>query len=121
MAIKASCIVLLILLIAVGLNSIFIHKTVGEMYDISIEAGENGIDVIAEKFERISEIYKKNEVVISLTVSHEDLRDLEEILAEINGAIIAKDEQSAKIAKSRFENALQHLIRLSSLNIESIF
>ena len=56
-----------------------------------------------------------------MSVSHEDLTSIEEILSEIEGALKAKDKNAVIIAKSRFESAVLHLGQLSALNIESIF
>jgi hypothetical protein len=75
---------------------------------------------LSEKVRTIIE-NPNNEIFVSLTVSHEDLTNIEEMLSEIDGAITAKDKDAVIIAKSRFESAVLHLGQLSALNIESIF
>ncbi len=120
MAVKASYIILIILIFAVVGNIFFINKTVEEIYEISSEGTDDTVESLKIKFDKIQELYDKKELFISLSVSHDDLTDIETSLSEINGAIKAEDFKAAIIAKSRFENALLHLGRLSSLNIESI-
>jgi hypothetical protein len=119
MIVKFSYFILFALLFAVIINSVYIDKVMNDIYDISERSGE-GAEELNESFDKINRIYEKNEIFISLTVSHEDLTELELILAEINGALAVGDADEARIAKSRFENAVLHLARLSGVNIESI-
>ncbi|MBQ7333291.1 MAG: DUF4363 family protein [Clostridia bacterium] len=121
MIVKLSYIMLFVLLFAVIFNAIYISRFTDKLYKLSTE--DNGDDILslASKFQKINEIYKKNEIFISLSVSHEDLTSIEEILSEIDGALSAGDKDAVIIAKSRFENAVLHLGQLSALNIESIF
>ncbi len=121
MAVKASYVILVLLLAAVILNSFFINAKVEEIYNISKEADGGELSLLSEKFTKIKECYQKNELIISLSVSHNDLTEIEFMLSEIEGAILAGDKEAAIIAKSRFENALLHLGRLSAFNFESIF
>ena len=122
MATKASYAVLLFLLLLVILNSFYIRSFCGKAHSISAEhESSDSLDSLSKRFEAIEEMYEKNEIFISLSVSHDDLTNIEDLLAEIRGAINTEDKDGALIAKSRFENAILHLGRLSSVNLESIF
>ena len=121
MLVKISYLVLLVLLLTVILNSIYISSFTKNLYKISTEDDGDDIESLGRKFKKIEDAYGKNEIFISLTVSHEDLTAIEEILAEIEGALKAGDKDAVIIAKSRFENALLHLGQLSAFNMESIF
>jgi len=120
MGIKSAFITLLIMIAAIAANSFFIVNSVNEMYHISCDGPDDTIEDISKKHERISKLFASREMIISLSVSHEDLTDIEMLLYEIRGAIDASDLNAATVAKSRLDNALLHLGRLSSLNIESI-
>ncbi len=121
MIVKLSYIVLFVLLLSVILNAVYISRFTEKLYSILNEESGEDIEAFAVKFQKIKKIYSENEIFISLTVSHEDLTSIEEILSEIDGAITAKDKSALIIAKSRFESAVLHLGQLSALNIESLF
>lgn len=121
MVVKLSYFMLFALLFAVIFNAIYISRFTERLYEISTEESSDSIEALKEKFEKIEKIYEKNEIFISLSVSHEDLTCIEEILAEINGALLTGDKDAVIIAKSRFERALLHLGQLSAFNMESIF
>jgi len=121
MAVKLSYIILFTLLIAVIINAVYISRFTDKLYSISAAEGEDDITILGEKFKKIDELYRKNEIFISLSVSHEDLTSIEETLSEIKGALRAGDKDAVIIAKSRFESAVLHLGQLSVLNIESVF
>lgn len=121
MIVKISYGILALLLVAVTLNAVYINSFTDEIYTLSVEEKGDSIESIEKTFEKIEKIYEKNEIFISLSVSHEDLTDIEEILAEIDGALKASDRGAVIIAKSRFENAVLHLGQLSALNLQSIF
>ena len=74
----------------------------------------------AEKLKEIHREFKKAEKIISITVSHDDLTNIEESFADMIGAAEAKMETNVITAKSRLEDALRHLGRLSSINLDSI-
>lgn len=117
MTTKVAYAILTILLGAVIINSALIARTADEMYAM---AADEGLE-LGEKAARLKKAFYEKELFISLSVSHEDLENVEDLIAEMNGAVSAGDEEAALIAKSRLENALLHLGRLSSVNWESIF
>jgi energy-coupling factor transporter ATP-binding protein EcfA2 len=84
----------------------------------------DGIKSYAEATEEYSEIYenyKSRMHFISLSVSHEDLSELEEAFSELIGAAKSEDETAITIAKSRLTDRLGHIKRLCGINIDSIF
>ena len=121
MIVKFSYILFCVLLITVILNAVYISNFAEKLYSLSSEECENSIEALELKFKKIKKIYKENEIFISLSVSHEDLTSIEEILAEIDGALLTSDINAVIIAKSRFESAVLHLGQLSAINIDSIF
>ena len=121
MKLKGAIIIFIGIFIAVSVNSYVIAREARELYDDSIASNAESIESLFSSFTDIQKRYRRWELFISLTVSHEDLTSIESDLAEILGACEADDLESAIIAKSRLENSLLHLARLSGLNIESLF
>ena len=107
------------ILTAVIANSAIIKKRVMNIAD---ELKSIPTDLAHEdEYQRIYDEYMNLQEFISYTVSHEDLTNIENSFFELNGALIAKDEESLIITKSRLIGALTHLGRLSSINFDSIF
>ena len=101
------------------LNSCLLSYHIGAL----IEKSE-AIPCLVDEGDRYEELYKdfmKRQKFISLTVSHDDLTEIENELAEILGAIEAEDEGAPIIAKSRLLMTLTHLRRLTGVNLDSIF
>ncbi len=73
------------------------------------------------KIEALYDDFLKKEKWISLTVSHEDLTNIEGSFAEWIGAAEADDKETAEEMKSRLEDAFRHLGRLAKCNGDSIF
>ncbi len=117
----AALITLTVLVLLIAINSTLITRAVDEMYTVSVSGEDTTLEAIEAKYKKIDEIFSSRELFISLSVSHEDLSDIKMLLYEIKGALAAYDLDAAIIAKSRLDDALLHLGRLSSLNIESIF
>ena len=65
--------------------------------------------------------FKALEAFASLTVSHEDLTNIEDLFVEVISYSKIGDKEGLFIAKSRLDNALLHLGRLIRLNIDSVF
>ena len=118
--VKSAYVILCFSLLAVIINSItlnmLISKTLNEVKALP--------DILYESsytdHEKIYNDFKKKEKYISLTVNHEDLTEVETSFAELLGATKAKDEESMLTIKSRLIDALEHLRRLSGINIDSI-
>lgn len=110
---------LIIILSLITSNTIIVSKSIESIIDI-LENTENSVDEY-KAYEDIHSLYMKKQKIIALTISHEDLRDIENDFHEILGAIKANNEESLIIAKSRLLGSLRHIKRLSGINSDSIF
>lgn len=120
MKIKITAVVLALLVFCtVTVNSLVISYNIDKIYDAVLNAPESIEN--AGVYESIYEDFKRRERYISITVSHEDLGDIRNSFAEVVGAYRAKNEEDLIIAKSRLTEALLHLRRLCSVNLDSIF
>lgn len=120
-SVKVAFILLAITLCAVILNSIMLRTTFNELTDNVREVDDTDLAAAHEKYTEIFDRFKQKEWLISLTVNHEDLTSVEESLSEIIGAAKTGDADGVATIKSRLINSLEHLSRLSGINIESIF
>lgn len=100
-----------------ALLRIYIDDTLSEVREIEIE----DVDTALSKFEAAYEKFERREKFVSLTVSHSDLTSIEDAFCDIIGAGIAKDKEEMIKTKTRLINSLEHLRRLSGINIDSIF
>ena len=119
-ALKIAISVLVILFALILANSFAINKITSGLAERVERIEYESYDKIISEYEKISEDFKRAERLISLTVSHEDLTNIEESLAEIIGAAMAEDMSSIITIKSRLRDSLFHLGRLSSVNLDSI-
>ena len=101
----------------VFLNSFFTAKCIDEVME---KIDETGDDASPEEFYELSDFYMTRQTYLSLTVCHDDLTNIEDIIAELIGAAEAGDSDGIKIAKSRLSSALSHVRRLSGINFDSI-
>jgi hypothetical protein len=113
--------VLILIILAVFINMAFIKGAIGRLLDEVSAAEEENTIAAAIEYSEIYESYKKSELYISLTVSHEDLSELEIAFSELIGAAKADDKGALVIAKSRLTDRLWHIKRLSGINIDSVF
>lgn len=113
-ALKAAYLILIILIIAVSLNSYYIGR-VSEKLTEELYKAETSDD-----FEKLYKNFKKASDIISLTVSHDDLTNIEEGLAEIIGASQSNEKGTVITIKSRLIESFKHLRRLSGINPDSI-
>ena len=118
--VKSAYVILCFTLLSVIANSIalniLITKTLNDVKDLP----DYLTDVSYSECENLYNNFKKQEKYISLTVNHEDLTEVESSFAEMLGAIKANDSESVLSIKSRLIDALEHLRRLSGINIDSI-
>lgn len=113
--------VFIILVVAILCNSFFISKVTKELAEDVDKVQIEDIESATEKFESLFNKFRNMEKYISLTVSHDDLTNIEESFSEIIGAAKAKDSDALTREKSRLKDALLHLGRLSGINPGSIF
>lgn len=119
-AVKIAISVFLILFVAIILNSLYISNRTEKIADEISKIDTNDLSKTKKRLEEICADFKKAEKFISITVSHDDLTNIEESFADIIGAAEAGMTANVITIKSRLEDALRHLGRLSSINIDSI-
>ena len=119
--VRAATILLVVTLLTVIVNSIVLKRMINDISDEVIAAEEKNTEKAYAEYTEIYEKYKKKSTYISLTVSHEDLTDIENSFAEIIGAAKGGDIDGIITVKSRLVGALNHLGRLSGINLDSIF
>ncbi len=119
-ATKFAYITLIVLLSAVLANSFFIHRLTMKLAEEADAIQTEDIEAAGRDFSDLYKKFKKAEKFINLTVSHDDLTNIEESFSEIIGAAEAMYEPGVKIAKSRLVDSLEHLGRLSGINLDSI-
>ena len=103
----------------VFVNSIYLSRVTDEIYERCSECDTDSESAYAD-FTELFDFYKKHERLISITVNHEDLTAINEDLCEILGLLSIGDKEGAKVTKSRLLGSLEHLGRLSGINIDSI-
>lgn len=114
-------VIFFLLTVAVIINSLTVGKVIDKI-SVEVEAAEEeDMSIAREEYERLYDNYKKIELFISLSVDHEDLSNLEEGFSEMIGAARADDKSALITAKSRLCDCLDHIKRLSGINIDSIF
>lgn len=107
------------IMISVLANTYYIKRVVGDFaeevksLDIYSKDAINDAKKMQEDFMHLS-------LFISLTVSHDDLTNIENDLAELVGCLTVEDTNGATITKSRLLNSLEHLKRLSGINFDAI-
>ena len=110
---------LILTLSAVVTNTAIIKNQISE---ISREV--NALDVNSagalEYAKEIRKGFSEKLTYISLTVSHDDLTNIEEGFAELIGYLEVEDYDGAHVTKSRLKDSLEHLGRLSGFNIDAI-
>ena len=120
-ALKFAYFIFSLLLIAVITNSIILGNIINTFISLVGEGEENDMRAAKEEYEDIYERYKSLELYISLTVNHGDLENIESAFAEIIGAARAEDRDGVITTKSRLIDYLDHIRRLSGINIDSVF
>jgi predicted xylose isomerase-like sugar epimerase len=117
-----AAVILILVLLASALNTHFLLRSIDKIEtDVEALSFEASANESKSEAEALFESYKKAEGFLSLTVSHNDLTDIESFFSEMIGYLSVSDKDGAKMAKSRLIDALAHLRRLSGVNISSIF
>lgn len=100
-------------------NTIVLNKQINkikcDLYSINPENDDS-----KEIVENLFNEFTKKERFISLTVSHDDLTNIEDDFVEMIGYLSVKNHNDAKVTKSRLVHSLEHLRRLSSFSIDAI-
>lgn len=119
-AFKIATAVLVLLIVAILLNSIFIGRISEDLAERIKALDLENMEIAAREAEEIYSDFKRAEKYISITVSHDDLTNIEESFSDIMGAFDANMKSDIIIIKSRLSDALSHLGRLSGINLDSI-
>lgn len=101
----------------VTINTVILSKEIEEITDRVAALEPSGY---SEGAMLIYDEFKSRSKYMSLTVSHEDLRDIEDRFVEMIGYISVGDEDNARVTKDRLTRSLEHLRRLSGFNIDAI-
>lgn len=113
-----SYIILGIVILLVVINSLIISNSIDTILEKLRGIPEVGSS--KEDYQRVFDDYMAAQRFLGITVSHDDLTNIEEEFYEILGAAEAGDDESLVIAKSRLIGALTHLRRLCGINADSI-
>lgn len=112
-------VILLVVIVFVTVNTIIIDKQI-ENFIGNIE----NIDTANEESNKyVEELYSdllKKEAFLGLTVSHNDLTNIEDHFVELIGYLSIGDSDNASVTKGRLRHSLEHLKRLSTFTIEAI-
>ena len=117
----AACTVTLVLIATVITCSVFVDRSIDEIYNALALLNVENNDRLAEDVRIIYIAFEKKERILGFTVSHGELTELGKDFSELLGAAMAEDEGAVTITKSRLEKSLLRLKRLYGLNLESVF
>jgi hypothetical protein len=113
-SVRIATVILIAVVFAVVLNAIVIRRSI-DCILCEVESAEN------DEYAQVFEHFKKMESYISLSVDHEDMMNIELAFAELVAMVNKGDADGIEATKSRLKYSLEHLRRLSGLNIDSIF
>ena len=108
--------------VAVFVNNYYLDEAIEEIIEAveELEIAGNDSDELSEEAEEVRSLYRARQTYISLSVSHGDLTDIEEMLSELAGQLRVGAMEEAEVTKGRLIDALWHLRRLSGVNIDSV-
>ena len=114
-----AAVTLTVVMVLVALNTVALEKIVDgtireiDALDTGAESAESEAREIYEKFGRL-------EVFVSITVSHDDLTNIENCFSEMIGYLSVGMKDEAEVVKNRLRDSLTHLRRLVGINPDSI-
>lgn len=110
---------LLIIFCFVVTNTVLLKQTtktfIEEVKNLELNSAES-LNLASQ----IDTKFKQSVSFIGLTVSHEDLTNIEDCFAELTGYLSVGDTDGAEVAKHRLIRHLEHLRRLIGFNIDAI-
>lgn len=117
---KIIAIILFVLVVGfVVLNTVILNEQIDTIYQ-----GVSALDVedkdATDKAEALFSDFCKKEKYISITVSHDDLTNIEDCFVEMIGHLSINNTEDAKVTKDRLTSFLEHLRRLSGFTIDAI-
>lgn len=114
----AAVLILVVVLLFVTVNTAMLGSMITE-----IKREVDSLGTEADDLASAEAVYKKfarYETYVSITVSHEDLTNIESSFSELMGYLSVGDSDGAAVVKRRLSDALGHLLRLSSVNIDAV-
>lgn len=99
-------------------NTLILDSMISEIKR-EVDALGTGADSL-DAAEAIYEKFSRYEAYVSITVSHEDLTNIETSFSELIGYLSVGDSDGSAVVKRRLSDALGHLHRLSGINIDAI-
>ena len=113
-AVTLTAVIVLVTLNTVALERI-VDGTIREIdaFDPYEDGAEGKARDIYERFGRL-------EVFVSITVSHDDLTNIESCFSEMIGCLSVGMKDDAEVVKNRLRDSLVHLRRLVGINPDSI-
>lgn len=112
-------VIFIIVIVGVITNSIVLQKMT-DSFIAEVNALPIDNDDALSKVKKLNEEFKSSVHFIGLTVSHDDLTNIEDCLAELNGCLSVGDTEGAVVVKYRLISFLEHLRRLVGFNIDTI-
>ena len=109
---------LVLTLAFVTVNTFILHSMISEIKR-EVDALGTGAGDLSD-VEAVYEKFSQYEAYVSITVSHEDLTNIESSFSELIGYLSVGDTDGAAVVKRRLLDALEHLRRLSGFNIDAI-
>ena len=117
---KISAICIFALIIGLVITNTIVLQNITDMLTEEISnlsvKGESALEEIL----KIDNKFKAKESFIALTVSHDDLTNIEDCFAELTGYLSIGDSDGAEVTKHRLIRFLKHLRRLVGFNIDTI-
>ena len=110
---------IIIIIVFVSINNYFLKNEITRIMQ-GVESLDTDAENASESALRLQKEFRRSENYISITVSHDDLTNIEDGFAELVGCLTVGDLESAWVVKSRLINSLEHLRRLSGINFDSI-
>lgn len=100
-------------------NTLIIESQIGDIEKAVSSLNTESKNAV-ETARKIQEDFMHKERFISLTVSHDDLTNIEDCFVELVGYLSIGDADNAKVTKDRLTHSLEHLRRLSTFTIDAI-
>lgn len=119
---KDKIIAVILFVIVVGfvvVNTLILNDQIDKIYD-SLSMLDIDNSTATDKARELYEDFCKKEQYISITVSHDDLTNIEDCFVELIGHLSVGNTADAKVTKDRLTSSLEHLRRLSGFTIDAI-
>lgn len=111
--------VLTVTLGLVAVNTVMLVRGVEDFYEEICELDVYGDDALDEARDTY-ENFGRWAAFVNMTVSHDDLTNIESAFAEMIGMLEVGDRDGAAVAKSRLKDSFRHLRRLVGINFDSV-